>query len=338
MTEPSARRSLAWTHGTLSVERLGAMLGPVTFRLPDGREVRPLHLSPWSPEEAGEPGLMRGLRGEWPCVPFGYTPPPGPETPPDWVEAMRPAEPGEEAHGHGSNHPWTWEEADGALALSIDYPEGHPIRRLGRRIAPDGSGPAIDIALRIEARTDCALPLGLHFIFRLPPEPGALVVEPGRFRQGRTYPGTVEPGATAFAVDRPFADLAAVPALGGGTRDASRLPLDGRFEELLQLNGMDGTAAVTYPAEGFRARIAWDPELFPSLLLWISNRGRSAAPWAGRHLALGMEPVRSPFGLGSAAAAAPNPISRSGTPTVMAFRRGEVVETRYRLSVEPLDS
>jgi galactose mutarotase-like enzyme len=258
------------------------------------------------------------------------------ETPPEWAATITPADPNEEVHGFGSNHDWSWNEVNGAIALSIDYPDEHPIRCVHRWITPDPTSPALDLTLRIEARSDAALPLGLHFTFRLPPEPGSLSVEPGKFREGRTYPGIVEPGATAFAVNRSFSDLTAVPAWGGGLRDASRLPLDGQFEELIQLNGIEGRAAVTYPFEGFRARIEWDPEVFPSLLLWISNKGRSAPPWLGRHFALGMEPVRSPFGLGPGTAATANPLNQSGTPTARLFRAGEVLETRYRLSVEAL--
>ncbi len=336
MTDHHARRSMTWEHGTFSVERLGAMLGPVAFRLPGGHEAKPLHLAPWAPAEAGDSALLRGLRGEWPCIPFGYTSPGTSETPPEWADAITPAQLDEEVHGYGSNHDWAWQDVDGAIALRIDYPDEHPIQCVHRSIAPDPTGPALDFTLSIQARVDAALPLGLHFTFRLPPEPGSLNVEPGRFREGRTYPGVVEPGSTAFAVDSTFSDLSAVPAWDGGTRDVTRLPFDGQFEELLQLNDVEGRAAVAYPAEGFRARIKWDPEIFPSLLLWISNRGRSAAPWSGRHLALGMEPVRSPFGLGPGTAAVPNPLSRSGTPTAWSFRAGEVLETRYRLSAEAI--
>ena len=106
-----------------------------------------------------------------------------------------------------------------ALTLNVDYPYGHPVKRLRRCIAPDPTGPALDITLEVEARSDVELPLGLHFTFRLPPRPGSLRLEPGRFREGRTYPGVVEPGATAFAVDRTFSDLSEVPAWEGGILD-----------------------------------------------------------------------------------------------------------------------
>ena len=67
------RRTRDWAHGRLTVQALGAMLGTVTFRLPDGREVSPLHVAPWAddPQAASLPGILRALRGDFACVHFG---------------------------------------------------------------------------------------------------------------------------------------------------------------------------------------------------------------------------------------------------------------------------
>jgi hypothetical protein len=67
------RRTRDWAQGRLTVQALGAMLGPVTFRLPDGREVSPLHVAPWAddPQAASLPGILRARRGDFACVPFG---------------------------------------------------------------------------------------------------------------------------------------------------------------------------------------------------------------------------------------------------------------------------
>ena len=146
----------------------------------------------------------------------------------------------------------------------------------------------------------------------------------------------VEPTAPLFAENARFADLHSVPTRDGATIDASRLPLVEDSEELLQLNGIDGTAALANQADGYRVRLTWQKEHFPSLLLWFSNRGRKMAPWTGRHVAIGIEPICSPFGLGPPTAVADNPISRSGTPTALPFRRGETFVTRYRIAAEAL--
>jgi hypothetical protein len=60
------------------------------------------------------------------------------------------------------------------------------------------------------------------------------------------------------------------------------------------------------------------------------------APWNGRHLALGMEPICSPFGLGPAVARADNPMAKVGTPTARDFTAGEAFTTRYRIEAEAL--
>ncbi len=69
---------LVWPHGSFSVQALGGMLAPVTFYLHDAagaRTVSPLQVAPWQPDPA-LPGILRSLRGSWPCVPFGMTQPP----------------------------------------------------------------------------------------------------------------------------------------------------------------------------------------------------------------------------------------------------------------------
>jgi hypothetical protein len=250
---------------------------------------------------------------------------------------MAAAAPDEKIHGHSSNADWDWTDAAaGSLALRIAYPAASPVAHLERIVTPDPDAAAVDIVLRIAVRADCRLPIGLHATFRLPAEPQAAIIEPGAFRAGRTFPGTVEPAEPLFAIDAGFDRLDAVPARAGGALDASRVPLPAATEELLQLDGVDGSAALAFPAEGWRVRLTWDAAHFPSLLLWHSNRGRPAAPWNGRHLALGMEPICSPFGLGLATALADNPIARAGTPTARALAAGEVFETRYRLAAEPI--
>lgn len=335
MAQPD-RRTLRWDHGTLEMQRLGAMLGPVEFRLPGGRIASPLHVAPWAdePEAAMLPGILRRLRGEWPCVPFGY-PMPADGFPPEWAAVMPSDEVVEDVHGFSANHEWGWLDDDGrSLRLACDYPAGSPVRRLERTVTPDPDAPAIDLTLTISVREPCRLPLGLHPVFRLPDRPGAVELVPGRFAHVRTHPSTVEPGASLFAPNRLVPSLTAVPTRDGGSIDASRLPLTGSVEELLQLDGTDGSFAILDHDAGHRTRLSWDPAIFPSVLLWLSNRGRQGSPWNGRHLAVGIEPVCSPFGLGPATAAADNPIARAGTPTCMALDPAAPLTTRYRLQAE----
>ena len=338
MSDGSDSRGLGWAHGALSVQRLGAMLAPLTFVLADGRQVSPLHIAPWAdkPEAAGLPGILTRLRGEWPCVPFGYSVT-AEGWPAEWESVIGEPETDEEVHGHSSNHPWNFLPDDGtSLRLALDYPAASPVARVERTITPDPERPAVDLAFSIAVRQPCRLPIGLHPVFRLPAEVGSARIELGRDSHGFTYPGTVELGAALFAPDRRFLSLAEVPARAGGSVDAGAVPFSEDVEELLQIEGTGGRAALANRAEGYRVTLTWQAEHFPSLLLWYSNRGRKGAPWSGRHVAIGIEPICSPFGLGPATARADNPLARSGVLTAFDFSPDRPFTTRYRIEAETL--
>jgi hypothetical protein len=331
----TTRRALAWAHGCLSVQSLGGMLGPVLFLLPDGRQVSPLQVAPWGndPERETLPEILKELRGEWPCVPFGSDA--SRTLPAGWSVDGESFDGAGVPHGHSSNVHWAWGACDDRqIAMECHYPENHPIRLLRRQIVPDPNAPSIDITLEIEARRPCRLPIGLHPTFRLPSRPGSVTIEPGAHDRVWSFPADVEPGAALFSPDRQWLSLGKVETRKGVMLDASQVPLVEETEDLLQLSGIDGSLALHYRDEGFRARLTWQNEHFPSLLLWYSNRGRKAYPWNGRHVALGVEPIASAFDLGPAVSTGDSPIAGSGVATAIAFEPDQTFTTRYRLSVE----
>jgi hypothetical protein len=334
MTKLETARSLAWQHGVVSVEGLGGMLGPTLFLLPDGSQIAPFHVAPWANETAGEalPPILRRLRGEWPCVPFGFEADRYSNA--GWPTSLAAAAIDSLPHGYCSNADWRFEaEQNDSIGLAIDYPEDHPIRRLVRRVTPDPDAAAIDFELTIDVRGDCHLPIGLHPVFRLPLEPGAMDVEVEDTVTAMTYPGAVD-ASSIFVQDALLAPWNDVLLRDGARCDVSRLPLPHATEELVQLLDMPGHASLRNCNEGYRIRMAWNREHFPSALLWLSNGGRQSPPWSGRHFALGFEPVCSAFDLGTQISATDNPISRRGTPTARRFRADEHFVTRYRISVE----
>lgn len=333
-TDENSPRTLAWGSGSLSIERLGGMLGPTSFVLPDGRHVAPFQIAPWADEGRGEdlPGVLRRLRGEWPCVPFGS-------------DADRPALDGWPRsiasttidpfpHGFSSNHEWQFTEATSSrISLSIAYPETHPIVSLERRVSPDPAGPAIDFELVVNVRTDCELPIGLHPCFRLPAAPGTMLIEAEPAKGSTTFPVAAD-ASSIFARGQFLDRWSEVPLLDGSMLDVSRVPLSHPTEEVLQLLDMPGYASIRNIAESYRVRLSWNPEHYPSALLWFSNRGRQMAPWNGRHLALGLEPVCAAFDLGAQISASENPIAARGVATARRFEAGERFVTRYRIEVE----
>jgi len=329
----SDAKSLTWSHGVVSVETLGAMLGPTLFVLADGRQIAPFHVAPWfdGDQASDQPGILRRLRGEWPCVPFGAASHRARQD--GWPASDPGLEEDAFPHGHGSNHHWRWLASDGnEIALAIDYPCSHPISRLCRRVQPVPGKAAIDFSLSIEARRDCVLPIGLHPVFRLPMATGAMKLEISA-KAACTFPGRVDP-SSIFAPGQIVQDWHAIALNDATILDPGAVPLAPRTEDLLQLLQVGGHAELHNLAENYRVRLDWNADHFPDLLLWFSNFGRTHKPWNGRHLALGVEPVCSAFDLGSQISSSPNPINARGNPTAHAFQAGQIFETRYRVTVD----
>jgi hypothetical protein len=326
------RHAIAWAHGMASVQALGGMLGPVTFLLPDGRQVSPFHVAPWfdDPDRTAQPPILQELRGEWPCVPFGTDA--SRSLPEGWSATGETFDGAGVPHGHSSNAEWVFcSLTDTSISLTFDYPDAHPIRRLTRTITADPKAPALDITLTVEARRPCRLPIGLHPTLRLP-NTGTARLHPPAFREGRVFPLDVEPGQGLLQPGAIFSALDTVPRRSGSTLSLADLPLTENAEELVQLCGVTGGFRLHHP-DGWHVTLDWDTTHFPSLLLWVSNRGRAYAPWNSRHVALGVEPVSAAFDLGPAISTAPNPINAGGTATAYDFHPDHPFTTRYRIGV-----
>jgi hypothetical protein len=284
---------------------MGGMLGPLQFRLDDERELDVMHVAPWSglTRASALPGMLRRLRGEWPCVPFGRAD--LPSALPDGWQALS-ADDGW-SHGYAANHRWQCLHADaGRVHLAIDYPAESPVARIERVIAADPGSAAIDISLTVWARRPARLPIGLHPTFRLPPAARRVRVLLGNHRGIHSYPALATDSVTRLRPDTRSAGLAALSGIDGPL-DLGCLPADGVFEELLQARDVRGGAAGAAPFAlhylDYDACVGlwWDTAQLPDLMLWVSNGGRQRFPWQGRHLALGAEPVNSLFDLGRVA-------------------------------------
>lgn len=331
-----------WDHGEFTVIRLGAMCAPATFRLSDGREVQPFAVAPWhddgSKAFAELPSLLKRLRGEWPCVPFGM-PEPRTDLPDAWAPDSA-AETGLGAwfHGPGANLPWeVIEQADGCVSLAVDYPRDHPIARVERRVAGDHERSRLTFDLKILPRRDCRLPVGVHPVFRLPDTPGAARLVLHAAETAYTYPVDAEPGVSQLPHDRRFDALANAEWADGTALDLTSYPLPRQTEEIVLVSVRDGQARLENHESGYAVTLEWDKSYFPCCNLWISNRGRGFYPWNNRFQALGIEPVAAPFDLGvEVAADGAKPLREAGVSTFHDFRAEQEWSTTYSIEVEPL--
>ena len=288
---------LVWAHGDLTVRSVGGMLAPVTFELGDGRRISPLHVAPWADEaDLSLSPLMAGLRGEWPCLPFG--PAQGPDRlPAGW--AARQQGSGWD-HGYCANHVWDLvEQSDAGMLIAIDLPAQDPVARLERFIRPDANSASITVELTIFPRADAMIPFALHPTFVVP-DAGVEILS-ARYSGVHSYPQPPEAGVSRVLPDSISASLSELPMTDGGKLDLSHLPLPFKTEELLQLANCQPPFVLRYEAQKAEVLLDWDTTHLPDALLWISNGGRAHAPWSGRHYALGIEPCNSCFDLSSVA-------------------------------------
>ncbi|MGW1419910.1 hypothetical protein ACWAT4_07280 [Bradyrhizobium manausense] len=329
-------------HGSFELHSRGGMLGNVTFKSGD-RSIKPFYEAPWiGASDTFEPPLLNHLRSEFPCVPFGVPHAAESATAP-WRSSLAGGTADREGkldpsddilHGYSSISNWELiGQEDGEIQIGITYPETSPIRRLTRTLRADPDRPAIDFTLTIESREQARRPVGLHPNLALPAVNGAVRLKPGRFLFGVVHPAGPERGVSRAEPGAFFENLERVPTIGGERESFARLPFAHDTEEILQLCGTDGTITLVCEAAGVRYRLSWDSSILPSLLLWISNRGRSYAPWNSRNLCLGVEPLAAAFDLGSPAALAQNPINEKGVPTAVKLTPGAPTTIRYCFEV-----
>jgi hypothetical protein len=327
--------TLASSRIAAEIHPIGAMLAPVVFSLPGGRKLQPFKIAPWSErtEAAALPPVMRYLRGDFACVPFGAPAPP-PSALDPWRQLWTDEPSFQEVHGPSANAEWSLVGASPtSLTAALDYPDVHPVRRVERSVRLDDDNLAVDIDLTIHARRAVRLAVGVHPVLDVGDVSEDTELEIP-FRFGRTFPGDYAPGTSRLARDARFTDLEQVPLLTGEHLSLRNHPLREAAEEVVQLCGTDGVARLRRRSLGVAVELRWRSEHFPSVVLGIANAGRSGPPFDGRWRALYVEPVASAFGLGATIGANPdNPIAREGVATAIDLTPGKPWSTRYRVGV-----
>jgi hypothetical protein len=312
--------------------KLGGHLGPVTFRL-GHRNVSPLSVAPWAEEKLAEdtPDLLRALRGDFFCAPFGGNAVP-------WRGEQHPV------HGETANAKWhlnAFERTGDRLTLHasletkvrrarvdkyISLIEGHTVV-YERHVISGGRGP---------------LDVGHHAMLKFPEEPGSGVLSTSRFTEGQVFPGDFESpearGYQSLVPGAKFARLDRVPRLAGGFADLTRFPARRGYEDLVMLTADPKLKlawnAVTFPKQRYVWFALRDPRVLRQTILWISNGGRHYPPWNGRHTnVIGIEDVTAYFHCGLAESARPNALNRRGIPTAIQLSPKKPTSVNYIFGV-----
>jgi hypothetical protein len=307
----------------LWVTRFGGHMAPVEFTLGE-RKVSPYGLSPWlaSEIEASMPVLLKVLRGDFLCFPFG---------------------PQEKAPPHGASANAEWQVVaggDAVLHLGLDDPDsGAWIEKI--LTLRDG-----ETVIYCEHRISGAAgrySYGNHPVLDFSGMPdGAARISVSPFRYGSVYPGLFSnPVNREYGALKPggvFTDLREVPLAAGGHADLTSYPARQGFDDLVLMASEPATAEQPFAwsaavFDGYVWFSLKNPADFPSTLFWISNGGRHGSPWNGRHLGrLGIEEVCSHFA-DPVDISRRDPLAAEGVPVTREFRKDQTVSLRIAQAV-----
>jgi hypothetical protein len=323
MTKPSLQMvhgQPSWvvrsSHVHACLTRLGGHLGPVSFRL-GGRTVSPFSVAPWAeePEARKTIPLLRALRGDFFCAPFG-----GNGTP--WRGERHPP------HGEPAGANWRLAgiaHADDAVTLRARVDLRIRRGRVEKIVRlPEGQSAVYQRHVISGARGP--MTLGHHAMIKFPDQPGSGVVSTSPFTRAQVFPGEFESpenrGYNALKRGATFRSLTKVPLATGGTTDLSVYPARRGFEDLVMLTADAALPfawnAVTFPVQRYAWLALRDPRALRHTVLWISNGGRHYAPWNGRHTGvMGIEDITGYLHHGLAESVRANPLSRRGIPTTV---------------------
>ena len=314
---------------TFDITRIGGQLGPVEFRL-RRQIIKPFSTAPW----CDEPGanklipLLRELRGDFFCAPFGDGAP--------WRGEAHPP------HGESANA--TWE-----VLSSVP---GRLVATLQTRVRP---GKITKIIEAREGETNLyqthllegfqgGMCLGHHAMLDFTRN-GPGIISTSKLRLAQVLPALfenpVQGGYSSLKQGSWFRHLDRVPMADGGMTDLTRYPAREGFEDLVMLHHKDADdfawAAVVFPKRKFVWFSLKNPAHLASTVLWHSNGGRHYAPWNGRHRGvLGVEDVTAYFHLGLAASLADNPWKKKGVSTSITLTRRKSTRIPYIMGIAAL--
>lgn len=270
----------------VNVTQAGGHVAPVIFKLGE-RSVSPYSLSPWLPSEIDQelPVLLKSLRGDFTCIPFG---------------------PQENGAPHGQTANGTWHQIpSNENSLKIAISAADISANVTKTISLREGHTAIYVEHYIEGLSG-NYSYGNHPILDLSNlEEGQARLSISPFRWASVYPSlfsdpadgaqqALKPGAT-------FSRLEEVTLADGGTTDLSYYPCRQGNDDLVMMVSEESTEEQPFAwtallLDGYVWFSLKNPKDFPATMFWLSNGGRSAAPWNSHHRArLGIEDICSHF-------------------------------------------
>lgn len=271
---------------SLCITREGGHLAPVHFVLGD-RVVAPYALAPWKPEEVAEdlPVLLKNLRGDFLCLPFG---------------------PQESGPPHGETANGVWEKISGSeSSITLAMEAADISARVEKTIALRPGETALYVSHAIHG-LEGDWSYGTHPVLDLSGvAEGEARVSVSPFRWASVYPewfsNPADGARQELRIGAVFSDLKEVPLAEGGTTDLTRYPARPASDDLVMMVAEAATPEQPFAwsavvMDGYVWFALKNPADFPATMFWLSNGGRSAPPWDGRHTKrIGIEDACSYF-------------------------------------------
>ena len=290
-----------------------------------GQTLHPLHRAPWVRSGEALPDhvapVERRLAGDFFCAPFAQS------------------EPGVPIHGWSANGTWddggSIAEVDGTVVATYKLREAVAGGRLTKHIMLCPGQPIVYQTHVFEGGSG-HLPVAHHGMVHVP---GGARLSFSPKSGGRTMPAPPESdparGRSLLAYPQSFSDLSSVRRCDGTIADASLYPFDRGHEDIVVLSEMPsvriGWSAAVAPKDGFLFFALKDARMLPQTVLWMSNGGRSYAPWNSRHIAvLGIEEAATGIHL-AVAEDAPD-----GVPTSLSLDPVRSTTIRYAFGAVPV--
>ena len=265
--------------------------------------------------------VLEPLRGDFFCLPFGEDN--------SWNGEFHPL------HGETSGDIWSLvpENTNGQITLKMETSarKGSILKKIQLKDGENNLYISHDITGFVGPA-----PLGHHVIF-----PGGtykyISTSPIRFGYTNSnrddyYGAGIYHSLASF---RRFENLEKVPTVWKEKNfvDCTVFPAREGFEDVVQVYNRTKSAfawtAVSVPEERYLWFALKDPEILPSTVLWMENKGEHQPPWNGRNCCLGVEDICSYFTEGLSASAEKNFLNNEGIKTYHQLKEDTPLSVKY---------
>lgn len=317
------------------VAKVGGHLAPVTFKTSSG-DIQPFSIAPWAEEKvsAHTPDLLKTLRGDFFCAPFG-----GNGTP--WRGEQHPP------HGESASCKWKRprisQPAPGITRFEATQQQSVRPGTAHKQIELRDGETNLYLRHTLSEMTG-PMCLGHHAMIKCPDgAPGIIGLSP--YSSGQVFPDQFEDptigGYSSLKPGAKFKDLSSVPLTSGEPTDITRYPARDGFEDLVMVTArprqQPAWSTISFPEQGYLWFSLRDANVMRSTVLWMSNGGRHYAPWNGRHRrVIGIEDVTANFHHGLAESVEPNDRSKRGLATHVRLNPSKPTVVNYIMGVVPI--